>query len=108
MRYHDDTDALIRSDIEELRGDPEPISASEGQLKAIVLEFSLPSSSYATMALREVLKADTSAASQYQLQQNVVAKRALEANELNSMDDNEAKKSKVDHDEILLAAEVTE
>lgn len=75
MKYHNDTDALIQSDIEEIRGETVPVSADDGTLKALILDFALPSSSYATMALREVLKADTSASSQCRLQQSETAKR---------------------------------
>lgn len=38
-----------------------------GKLKALRLDFSLPSASYATMAVREVTKMDTSANYQTQL-----------------------------------------
>lgn len=69
MKYNSETDTLIRSDIEEHFGDPEPKSMENGSQKALILEFSLPSSSYATMALREILKCDTSVANQVQLQQ---------------------------------------
>ena len=102
MRYKNDTDTLIRSDIEELRGDPVPKASDDGQLKALVLDFSLPASSYATMALREVLKADTSAAHQWQLQQAAVAKRQSDANvEASSGNDGgtDAKKPKLESDE---------
>lgn len=100
MRYQNDTDTLIRSDIEELRGDPEPKSTDDGQLKALVLDFSLPASSYATMALREVLKADTSAAHQWQLQKAAVAKRQSdETIECNDDEATESKKPKLETEE---------
>lgn len=73
MNYNSETDTLIRSDLEELRGEPEPESIENGSQKALILEFSLPSSSYATMALREILKCDTSVAHQVQLQQENAA-----------------------------------
>lgn len=71
MKYNTENDTLIRSDIEELNGETEPISIKDGSQKALILEFSLPSSSYATMALREILKCDTSVANQVQLQKSI-------------------------------------
>ncbi|GFR57424.1 pseudouridylate synthase 7 (putative), partial [Elysia marginata] len=46
---------------------PVPSCVLEGKFKAVVLELTLPPSCYATMALREVLKQDTSAAHQTSL-----------------------------------------
>lgn len=40
---------------------------SDGKYRALRMEFSLPPSSYATMAIREVLKLDTSIKKQTQL-----------------------------------------
>lgn len=71
MQYNDENDTLIRSDIEELNGEPDARSIENGKQKALILAFSLPSSSYATMALREILKSDTSVANQVQLQQSI-------------------------------------
>lgn len=71
MNYNHENDTLIRSDIDELNGEAEPTSIEDGKQKALILEFSLPSSSYATMALREILKCDTSVANQVQLQQSI-------------------------------------
>lgn len=68
MKYNHESDVLIRSDLEELRGIPEPKSIDDGQLNALVLEFNLPTSSYATMALREITKSDTSPSHQIHLQ----------------------------------------
>lgn len=75
MRYKCDTDTLIQSDLEEIRKEVRPASVDDGLLTALVLEFSLPSSTYATMALREILKSDTSVASQVNLHESVSLKR---------------------------------
>lgn len=91
MKYHQETDALIQSDIEELRKEPVPINVEDGPLKALVLDFCLPSSSYATMALREILKEDTSAATQSE-----ASKRAREETAEIILDGNDSKKVKVD------------
>ncbi|KAJ8921000.1 hypothetical protein NQ315_015796 [Exocentrus adspersus] len=64
MRYDDPNENLIRSDFEELKGHPEPKGVKDGQYKALVMEFCLPPSSYATMVLREILKSDTSSSAQ--------------------------------------------
>lgn len=59
--YKFPSDTLIRSDYEKLKQAPEPVSAEDALFQALLLDFRLPSSSYATMALREILKVDTSA-----------------------------------------------
>ncbi|KAJ8979558.1 hypothetical protein NQ317_012947 [Molorchus minor] len=63
MRYNNPVDTLIRSDLEELKGAKEPEDVKDGKYKALIMEFNLPSSSYATMVLREILKMDTSSSS---------------------------------------------
>lgn len=58
QKYEYPNDVLILSDLETLRGEqlsPIPESAT---LKAVILDFVLPSSCYATMALREIVKED--------------------------------------------------
>lgn len=84
MRYDDPTQSLTRSDVEILENRPEPQSipgslifqfnfyklesnitelliclSSDGKFKAVVLDFSLKSSCYATMLLRELQKQAT-------------------------------------------------
>lgn len=60
LRYLNKTDDLIMSDIDEMKGYEPPKDNPEGMFKALVIQMSLKSSAYATMALREVLKCDTS------------------------------------------------
>lgn len=95
MKYNDDTDCLIQSDLEALRKEKAPENNPDGQFKALVLEFSLPSSTYATMALREILKSDTSVASQVGLHEKASQKRPHEETEAEA---SEAKLPKVEHE----------
>lgn len=67
--YENPNDILIQSDVEKLNGVPEPVSVENAPYKALLLDFRLPSSAYATMALREILKLDTSAMFQRMLEQ---------------------------------------
>ncbi|KOC67598.1 Pseudouridylate synthase 7 like protein [Habropoda laboriosa] len=63
MHYKEKHSDLIMCDIDEMRkntGYIEFLNFSEGQYKALIVEVSLKSSTYATMALREILKFDTS------------------------------------------------
>ena len=60
FRYNDPTIPLVLTDLGRLRGDAEPESVVDGKYKAVRIELGLPSSSYATMAVREILKTDTS------------------------------------------------
>ncbi|CAG9766059.1 unnamed protein product [Ceutorhynchus assimilis] len=64
MYYNDPTDNLIRSDLEEVKGQKEPESVENGTFKGIVVAFTLTPSSYATMVLREFLKCNTSSSAQ--------------------------------------------
>lgn len=102
MRYNCDTDTLLQSDLEEIRKEKPPVSVDDGQFTALVLEFNLPSSTYATMALREILKSDTSVASQVNLHESVSLKRdaAIAADDDvagdTEMADPETKKHKID------------
>lgn len=61
IRYTDPNIALCQSDEDKILGiDTVPDSDPEGEFLALLVRFTLGTSSYATMALREVLKADTS------------------------------------------------
>lgn len=67
VRHNDETDNLIQSDYELLKGEPNPVFTDDGPLTALLVDFRLPSSTYATMVLREILKLDTSPANQARL-----------------------------------------
>ncbi|XP_060080963.1 pseudouridylate synthase 7 homolog [Ylistrum balloti] len=67
--YNDVMQPIVLSDMDRLEGKPEPQSIPGGSLKALKLEMTLPPACYATMALREVLKMDTSSAHQSTLNQ---------------------------------------
>ncbi|GAB5589309.1 multisubstrate pseudouridine synthase 7 [Umbelopsis nana] len=61
IRYDNPTIKLCRTDADGLKGEPE-LESQEGQYLALRLHLSLAASQYATMALREVMKQQTSAA----------------------------------------------
>uniref|UniRef100_A0A3Q3VJM3 Pseudouridylate synthase 7 homolog n=1 Tax=Mola mola TaxID=94237 RepID=A0A3Q3VJM3_MOLML len=67
IQYDDPRIPLVHSDYEKLENKPPPVFNKEGKYRALRLEFSLPPSTYATMAIREVLKLDTSIKKQTQL-----------------------------------------
>ncbi|XP_074532830.1 pseudouridylate synthase 7 homolog isoform X2 [Halichoeres trimaculatus] len=67
IQYDDPRISLVHSDYEILEKKPAPVFNTEGKYRALRLEFSLPPSTYATMAIREVLKLDTSIKKQTQL-----------------------------------------
>ncbi|XP_053639815.1 pseudouridylate synthase 7 homolog isoform X4 [Cherax quadricarinatus] len=67
--YKDPSKSLIQSDMDKLRGaEVKDNILEEGPHRAVILEMTLPASSYATIALRELLKMDTS--SQFQASLN--------------------------------------
>lgn len=57
--YDDHCIPLLPSDIDLINGKVVP-DTSTGKCKALILEFTLPPSSYATMVIREITKLDTS------------------------------------------------
>ncbi|XP_062317040.1 pseudouridylate synthase 7 homolog [Osmerus eperlanus] len=67
IRYDDPRISLVHTDVEKLEKKPAPVFNTEGKYRALRMDFSLPSSTYATMAIREVLKMDTSIKNQTQL-----------------------------------------
>ncbi|RUS20161.1 pseudouridine synthase [Endogone sp. FLAS-F59071] len=70
LRYNDPRVALALTDLDVLEGKPEPTNEPDGTYLAVRLHLTLQSSQYATMALREVCKQDTSATFQATLNQS--------------------------------------
>ncbi|XP_058719543.1 pseudouridylate synthase 7 homolog isoform X4 [Poecile atricapillus] len=67
VAYDDPKIPLFTTDLDKLEGKPLPLLPVDGKFRALKMEFSLPPSTYATMAIREVLKMDTSIKNQTQL-----------------------------------------
>ncbi|XP_041441200.1 pseudouridine synthase 7 L homeolog isoform X2 [Xenopus laevis] len=67
VSYDDPKIPLVQTDLDKLEGKALPEYNKEGKYRALKMEFSLPPSTYATMAIREVLKMDTSIKNQTQL-----------------------------------------
>ncbi|KAH9197850.1 hypothetical protein AeNC1_000217 [Aphanomyces euteiches] len=59
-RYDDETIPLVQSDVDILMNRTEVESIPDGKYRGICLQFILPSSSYATIAIRELLKQSSS------------------------------------------------
>ncbi|XP_011300271.1 pseudouridylate synthase 7 homolog [Fopius arisanus] len=64
VHYNDIQADLVLADIDKMRHHELPKDVPEGKYKALILEMTLSSSTYATMALREILKHDTAADTQ--------------------------------------------
>jgi tRNA pseudouridine13 synthase len=60
LRYTDPDVALAQADEDKLLGFDPPVITEDGKFMALQIEMTLGTAAYATMALREVTKADTS------------------------------------------------
>nr|XP_039269311.1 pseudouridylate synthase 7 homolog [Styela clava] len=67
IRYDDYTVPLLQTDLEKLNDIEETTNVPDGKFLAMRLQFSLPSSCYATVALRELMKTDLSLSAQKKL-----------------------------------------
>ncbi|ORY51522.1 pseudouridine synthase, partial [Rhizoclosmatium globosum] len=61
LRYDDPNFPLSMTDLDRINGAPEPVSIPDGKRLGVIVSFTLETSSYATMALREILRSDTGA-----------------------------------------------
>lgn len=73
IRYSDPNADIVQPDEDALLGMEAPKNEETGDKLAIRLEFDLDSASYATMALREVLKSETSNVNQRALTEAMLA-----------------------------------
>ncbi|KAM3961945.1 pseudouridylate synthase 7 homolog [Aphomia sociella] len=94
VRYSDPRCDLLPSDRDVLRERDATGECPDGKYKALLLTLSLPSSCYATMALRELLKVDTSCDNQA-LKNNYHEKKRKK----NSKSENEEDSKKVETEE---------
>jgi tRNA pseudouridine13 synthase len=76
VHYDDPNFELGLSDQDRLAGRTLPDPPATGRYTALQLAFTLAASTYATMALREVLKSDTASSSQRALTEDMNAQHA--------------------------------
>lgn len=82
MKYSGQNTDLIISDYSKMHKDPEPEDDPKGENLSLILDCVLGPSSYATMALREIMKCDTSVGNQIQkMEENKKAEEEKEKNE---------------------------
>lgn len=73
-RFNDPTVPLLETDVDRLAGRAAQASIPDAKSRALCLEFQLGPSSYATMAVRELLKQSSNLDVQLQLKQKLDAK----------------------------------
>ncbi|KAF1780458.1 Pseudouridine synthase, catalytic domain [Phytophthora cactorum] len=75
-RFNDPTVPLLATDVDRLAGRSAQASIPDGKFRALCLEFQLGPSSYATMAVRELLKQSSNLDVQLQLKKKLDAKKS--------------------------------
>lgn len=84
MRYTDPDVALAQADEDKLLGFDPPVINDEGKFMALQIELTLGTAAYATMALREVTKTETSSYFQSNLTQASEDQKFKAAGEVDS------------------------
>ncbi|KAH9644780.1 hypothetical protein HF086_016274 [Spodoptera exigua] len=105
VRYSDPFADLIASDLDELTNNTITAIRDDGKYRALLLNMTLPASCYATMALRELLKVDTS--SDNQASQNNYHK-SRKSSTTEESEGGEKKKKEVDNTEKKNKEDCTE
>lgn len=101
--YSNENDELINSDYSKMLNDPEIVSKPDGHLRALVLDFNLPQSTYATMLLRELMKNDTSVETQIKLQKAAKEETKLKEDSLKRKIEDESNNVEVEEKKIKVS-----
>ncbi|XP_028166166.1 pseudouridylate synthase 7 homolog, partial [Ostrinia furnacalis] len=106
VRYSQPYADLLRSDRDQLTGRELTGIIEDGKYKALLLEMSLPASCYATMALRELLKVDTSC--DYQAMQNNYHRRKKSKDKTGEAGDENSENNSEANDSLNMSGENSE